>query len=454
MQKESARLMALEVISAVLEDGAYANIALHGMLETHRPAKLDRAFITELVYGTLRRLNTLDWVLGSFLQKPLAGLPPRIRNILRLGAYQLLYLDRVPDSAACNESVNLARRYGHPGTVKLVNAVLRNVARRKGQLAFPDLAADPGQGIAVKYSHPAWLVRRWLAEFGQAQTEELCRANNEIPPNMIRTNTLKITRPELKRVLATKGVESREGRFAPETLLIDGFRSIGDLQAFNSGFFMVQDESSTLAGHALNPSPGSLVIDACSAPGGKSTHLAQLMGNQGHIISADLYPHKLELIRENAARLGVDIIEPVLIDAAELDRTYGGQADYVLVDAPCSGLGVLRRRPEIKWRQDPARFEELHNLQVKLLAGAAGCLKPGGVMVYSTCTITREENLEVVEEFLRQHQTFELAGLAGNLPAALAEMTGAAAMDRGYLQLLPHVHGTDGFFLARLRRKV
>jgi len=453
LQKKSARGMALEALYAVDQEEAYSNIALHRVLEKYRPEKLDRGFVTELVYGTLRNLGAIDWVLDKFLKKPLAGLPPWIRNILRLGVYQIIYLEKVPDSAACNESVNLARNYGHAGTVKLVNGVLRNVARNREQLEFPDITRDPVKGISVKYSHPEWIVKRWVEEFGPEEAEKLCRANNEIPPNTVRTNTLKITRDELKQVLAREGVQSVEGRFAPETLALEGFKSVGSLAAHRSGLFMVQDESSTLVGHALSPEPGSFVIDACSAPGGKSTHLAQLMNNRGRIISADIHPHKMSLIEENAARLGVEIIEPVVLDAAELDKNFSGSADYILVDAPCSGLGVLRRRPEVRWRKKPEQITALHDLQVKILGSAAKCLKPGGVLVYSTCTVTHEENIDVINEFLNHHGDFQLESLAGYLPASLSTIPGTRTLSRGFVQFLPHLHGTDGFFISRLRKK-
>lgn len=453
MKKKNARGIALEVLYNVLEEGAFSNIALGRALEKYQPEKIDRGFITELVYGTLRTLNTIDWVLGKFLKNPLTGLPPWIRTILRTGVYQILYLDKVPESAACNESVNLAKQYGHAGTVKLVNGVLRNVTRNKGQLDLPDPAEKPVMGIALKYSHPEWLVERWISEYGPVRTEELCRADNEIPPNAVRTNTLKTTREELKQILAGEGVKSVEGRFAPETLIIEGFKSVGSLAAHRSGLFMVQDESSTLVGHALRPEPGSFVIDACSAPGGKSTHLAQLMGNKGRIVSVDVHPHKMKLIAENSARLGVTIIEPEVWDATELDKKYAGQADFILVDAPCSGLGIIRRRPEIRWRKEPAQIHELHNLQLKILTSAAKCVRPGGVLVYSTCTVTHEENTDVIDEFLNSNSGFTLESLSGYLPAALTEMPGTDTIDRGFGQFLPHVHCTDGFFISRLRNK-
>lgn len=452
MEKKSAREMALEVLYAVDREGAYSNLALNRVLEKYRPEKIDRGFITELVYGTLRTLYTLDWVLAGFLKQPVGKLPVRIKNILRMGVYQILFMARVPDSAACNESANLARKYGHAGTVKLVNGVLRNVARNQAQLEYPDINKDPVRGIAVRYSHPEWLVARWIEEYGAADTERLCRANNEVPPNTVRTNTLQTSREKLQEILAGEGVDCREGRLAPETLVLDGFTSVGALTAHRTGLFMVQDESSTLVGHAVNPRPGSLVIDACSAPGGKSTHMAQLMNNQGRIISCDVHPHKMKLIEENAARLGITIIEPVVVDAAELDSRYREMADCVLVDAPCSGLGVLRRRPEIRWRKHPAEIAELHRLQLRILLSAGKCLKSGGVLVYSTCTLTHEENIDVINDFLQQCGNFQLESLVGHLPEVLQQMPGATTMNKGYIQFFPHVHGTDGFFIARLKK--
>ncbi|HWI55222.1 MAG TPA: transcription antitermination factor NusB, partial [Desulfobacteria bacterium] len=246
MAKKSARDMALEALYAVLNDGAFSNIALNRVLEKYQPEKIDRGFITEIVYGSLRTLNTLDWILNQYLKKTVDDLPARIRNILRMGVYQLIYMEKVPDSAACNESANLAKLHGHAGTVKLVNGVLRNIARNKQDIALPDIAIDPVKGISLKYSHPEWLVSRLIKEYGPDGAEEFCRANNVIPPNSIRTNTLKTTRDELKEILTEEGVSSSEGRFAPETLVIEGFKSVGSIAAHKSGLFMVQDESSTL----------------------------------------------------------------------------------------------------------------------------------------------------------------------------------------------------------------
>ncbi|MDD4239319.1 MAG: 16S rRNA (cytosine(967)-C(5))-methyltransferase RsmB [Desulfotomaculaceae bacterium] len=450
MPKISARGLALRVLIDVEQDGAFANLALNKILEKHRPGKLDRAFATELSYGALRSLNTLDWVLAQFVSQPLARQPLAIRNILRLGVYQLMFMDRVPPSAVCNEAAELARQYGHQGVVRFVNGVLRNVARRLGDIKYPALEENPVEHIALKYSHPEWLVKRWLEEFGPEDTIALCLADNEPAPNTVRTNTLKINRDDLADRLTREGLSVVKTGFAPEGLYIEGFLSLGNLDSFREGLFQVQDESSMLAGRALMPLPGSLVIDACSAPGGKTTHMAQLMENRGRILAFDIHPHKLNLIKENCARLGIGMVEVTAGDARELPGELNGQADFVLVDAPCSGLGVLRRRPDARWRKDPGEIPAIVQLQSQILESASRCVKDGGVLLYSTCSITREENLGQVEDFLAGHPWFALEALDTTLPG---ELDHKGTLPRGYIQLYPGSHGMDGFFIARMRKK-
>ncbi len=450
LDRVNAREVALKVLYAVDQEQAYANLALDRILEHYRPGKLDRAFATELVYGVLRRLNTIDWLLGHFLHQPLASQNPWIRNILRLGAYQIIYLERVPDAAACNESSELARRYGHAGAVGFVNGVLRNLARRGKNIPFPDLNDDPVAHIALRYSHPSWLVQRWLEEFGVDETVALCQANNDPAPNTIRTNTLKNTRQELKQRLWKEGVAAECTSYAPEGLKIAGFPTLHNFTPFKEGLFMVQDESSMLVGHALSPYPGARVLDAAAAPGTKTTHLAQLMNNQGEITALDIHPHKIKLIAANCRRLGITCVRAVSADARYLDHGMDPW-DFILLDAPCSGLGVLRRRPDARWRKTRASIEEMTILQREMLEGVAPHLKPGGILVYSTCTITREENLDQVNEFLARHPEFSLEDLSPYLPSGLDFQK---TLSRGYIQLLPHRHGMDGFFIARFRKKL
>jgi len=451
---KNPRESALRILMDVESKKAYANLALSAALGENETGKLDRAFVTELVYGTLRTLNTLDWALGKHLRRPLSGLTVPVRNILRLGAYQVLFMSRVPDSAAVNEAVKLARRYGHAGTVKFVNGVLRNLVRSGTELIYPDPVKEPAEYISLRHSHPQWLVRRWLKDYGFEETEALCRVNNQPGLNTVRVNTLKTDTGSLQTLLHQQGIETVKGKFADHCLHLDGFVSLGGIKQFKAGFFQAQDESSILVGQALHPEPGSLVIDVAAAPGGKSTHLAQLMQNRGEIIALDVHEHKINLIRENCRRLGVEIVRAFQADARKIPDQfvdYQYSADYVLVDAPCSGLGVLRRRPDARWRKEEAQITELAVLQAQILNAADRVLKPGGVLVYSTCTITREENLGQVEAFLTKHSEYELEPITGLLPE---ELDHDNTMRKGYLQILPHVHdGLDGFFMARLIKK-
>lgn len=440
---KTGREIALQILKEVDEKDAYANLALSHLLEQERPAPQERRFATELVYGTIKARNTVDWVIGKFANRPLAKMTVWVRNILRLGAYQLLFMERIPPSAACNEAVNLTKRYGHQGTAKFVNGILRAIARQKDELSFPDLQDDPVGHIALRFSHPDWIVKRWLARFGPEETISLCKKNNETPALSVRTNTLKTTRTALKQSLTEEGVQASDSRWAPEGLILEGFSALGQLAALREGLCQVQDESSMLVAHVLDPQPGEFIIDACGAPGGKTTHIAQKMQNRGRILSIDIHGHKLRLTMENCRRLGINIVETAAMDARFLHEQFSLQADRVLVDAPCSGLGVLRRKPDARWRKCPEMLEELSGLQREILASAAQCVKPGGVLVYSTCTIEPEENQDVVRDFLAAHGDFSLEEAGRFLPeASTAEM----------VQLYPHRDDVDGFFIARMRR--
>ncbi|MHB8156753.1 MAG: 16S rRNA (cytosine(967)-C(5))-methyltransferase RsmB, partial [Desulfocucumaceae bacterium] len=356
--------------------GAYANLALNRVLEDLKPSSLDRAFATEIAYGTLRSLNTLDWILQKHISQPLEKQTSWIRSILRLGVYQIIYMDRVPAPAAVNEAANQAKRFGHPGAVSFVNGVLRNVLRKKDEIVFPSLESDPVQHISLKYSHPAWLVQRWIKELGAGETIELCSSNNQPSPNTVRANTLKNTREGLLDILAKEGIQAEKTRHAPEGVILKGVRGLRGFPPFEQGLFQVQDESSMLVGHAVAPSPGSLVIDAASAPGGKATHLAQMMGDRGTIAAFDIHAHKIKLIMDNCRRLGITIIRAVEGDARELAGEYSGRADYVLLDAPCTGTGVIRRRPDSRWKKDPAQLPQIISLQREMLESISRCLKP------------------------------------------------------------------------------
>ncbi len=440
----NAREVAVRVINEINYHGAYANIALAKEINHQRLSNLDRRFVTELVYGTIKAGITLDWILGHYVERGLNKLPPVILNILRMGVYQLFFLDKVPPSAACNQSVELAKKYGHAGTVRLVNGVLRSASRNKDKVVYPDPKTEPAKFLALTYFHPQWLIDRWLKRMSFLECEQLCQVNNQTPALSVRTNTLKVSRDELMAKMAAEGVICQPSVWTPEGVICLEHPALASMQTLQQGLFQIQDESSMLVGHILAPQAGEFIIDACGAPGGKSTHIAALMGNCGRVLSVDLYDHKLKITNENAKRLGITILETIEMDAVNLHRHYLKQADRVLVDAPCSGLGVIRRKPDSRWRKNESLLQDLPALQLAILNSAAQCVKPGGILVYSTCTTEPEENDQVVQKMLKMHPEFSLDKTGEFIPIKRHEPM---------VQLWPHLDGVDGFFIARMKRK-
>lgn len=452
-KKPNARNSALETLIEILEDGAHANIAVNKRLSQFPLKGPERGLFTELVYGVTRTRNTLDWVLAKFLKKDLESFTPQIRNILRLGTYQLLYLDKIPAHAAINESVEQAKIYGHKGVAGLVNGVLRNLLRQKDGITFPSIESDPVKHISLKYSHPEWLVSRWIEEFGTDSTITLCQYNNS-PANLaIRVNTLKTTREELYQNFLARGLKVIKSTIIPEGIIFEEWPGLENMPEFADGLFLMQDEGSMLVAHVLNPLNNTTIVDACAAPGTKTTHLAQLIGDEGKVLAFDIHPHKLKLIEDNCKRLGIRSVEINLGDARELANHVQEKVDFVLVDAPCSGLGVLGRRADARWRKTPELLNELPLLQIDILKGASKILSPDGVLVYSTCSIAREENQEVIVKFLADNDDFYLESIIGHLPFTLNKEEDIQRAKEGMLQFLPQEHGIDGFFVARLRKK-
>ena len=443
--------MALKALKEIDENKAYANLALDGVLRRFPLESRDRALATELVYGVARRQGTLDWALNQAASRPVTQMHAWVRAILREAAYQLMYLDKIPAHAALSEAVDLAKQYGHAGSAKFVNAVLRGLQRKLPDLPYPPPEEDLTRHLALRYSHPEWMVRMWVERYGPAEAGALMEAMNAVPPLTVRTNRLKGSPEQLRVLLEREGVTAVPTRWSPDGLTLQGVgeSALGRLAAFKAGWFTVQDESSMLVAPALGPMPGETVLDVAAAPGGKATHLAELMDNRGKVIALDIHPHKLALIRENARRLGVDIVAPVEGDARQVHRLLPEGVDRVLVDAPCSGLGTLGRRPDARWRKQPEDPATLAQLQLEILDSAAQVLRPGGVLIYSTCTIERHENQGVVAAFLAQHPEFEADDVWPYLPVGLWR---EPALPMGCVQLLPHRHKTDGFFLARLEK--
>lgn len=448
----SARDGALRLLLMVERLDTYANLALQ-KVPTTGLSTADMAFLTELVYGALRHQGTLDWVINQYSNMPVDRMHDVVRNILRLGTYQLLFMDKVPDSAAVNTAVELTRAWKLKGLSGFVNGVLRTIARRRENIAYPDLLTDPVRHISYKHSHPQWLVRRWLTRFGTDETIALCTANNETPPMSVRCNTLKISVEQLRCEFNKAGLSASSSLLVPDGLQVERMNRITAMPAFQSGLFVVQDESSMLVSHVLGPKPGAVVVDSCAGPGGKATHLAQLMENRGRLWAFDIHEHRLQLIKATAGRLGIDIIETCPGDATNLPEQLYETADYLLIDAPCSGLGVIRRRPDLRWKVREADLDRHARQQLALLNGSIACLKKGCSLIYSTCSTEPEENIGVIRSFLKTHSEFELSDITDLLPFTLESEEDRLEAGQGYLQLLPQRYNTDGFFLAYLRKK-
>lgn len=444
----SARALAVDVLARVERGGAFANVLLHHRLDRAHLSSADAALATELTLGVLRHRTRLDWTLQRVTDRPLDTLPPAIRAVLRTGAYQLLFLSRIPARAAIHQAVDVAKTHGHAGTAALVNAVLRRIAS-DGERPLP-AATDPVARLAVEHSHPEWLVRRWIERMGIDETAALCAANNLPAPLHLRLNLLRGSRDQLISRLRAAGAEVL-ATFLPEGIEVrevggSGFAERRRLT--DAALGTIQDLGAMLVTHVLDPQAGETVIDACAAPGGKTTHIAERMGNIGRVIACDVHEGKLTAAARRAAAGGATIIEPHVVDARELGQAFSGRADRVLVDAPCTGLGVIRRRPDIRWRISPDDVAAMAGVQKEILRGAAGPVRPGGVLVYSVCTTEPEEGEGIVAAFLKERPDFDTDAIpptSGLVPSGRPDL--------GMMSVWPHRHGTDGFFIARMRRR-
>ncbi len=411
------------------KNGAYSNLALNKHLSKERPD--DPAFTRRLVYGVLEHRMTIDHLLNAFIRNGVHKLRPEDRTILRLGVCQLAYMDSVPEYAAVNETVNLAGRYAR-GRVPFINAVLRNCQRSGAGVPFPDREQDPDGWLSLTYSYDPYLIGILRGEVSdENELEALLRAGNETPELTIRVNTLRTDREKLAERLAAQGFEVTYGRHSERTLAVSG-SGLLDSAEYAEGLFSVQDESSVIAVETLAPKPGDTVVDVCSAPGGKTAAMAEIMNDTGRVIAFDLYEHKLPLITGNAGRLGISIIDARAFDSRKTMPGLEGGADCVLADVPCSGLGVIRRKPEIKYVKDAAGVKALPEVQLRILRAAAAYVRPGGKLLYSTCTINKGENGDVVRAFLEMRSDFGIE----------AER-----------QLMPHTDGTDGFYMCLMRNR-
>jgi len=448
MTKKTPRHLAVDILNRVDEYGAFAEPLLDAHLSRNHQLNIhDRGLITQIVYGTLRMRGRLDWIIGQLYRGTFSSMDVRIKNTLRTGIYQLLFTERIPEFAIVNEAVEIIKIV-HPAGAGLVNAVLRNVIRKKDEIVYPEMEKDPSLHISITHSHPLWLVEKWIGMFGVEDTAALCRADNEIPPVTLRVNTLKTTRERTRDTLLQDGFDVRLTAFSSDGLiLLNPAKSIRDTTCYAEGHIQFQDEASQLIARLVDPKEGENILDLCAGTGGKTMHLAALMNNHGSITSVDISKKRLEALKKNGRRLGVTIVNTQEGDAREkIEESCVGEYDKIIVDAPCSGLGTLRRNPEIKWRSSPEDVTKCANLQKIILDNAALYVKKGGSLIYSTCTIMPEENEKVIEEFIAHQRNFMCIHPSDTINSRVVG-------DLGYFQSYPHRHGTDGFFGALLRKK-
>lgn len=437
MTKETdSREIALDILIEILERSGYSHIILRQALNKYQYLdKPERAFISRITEGTVEYLLQIDYVIDSFSNTKVKKMKPVIRTILRMSVYQLLYMDRVPDSAVCNEAVKLAVKRKFTGLKGFVNGVLRNISRNKESLSWPD--------DSVRYSMPDWIVSMWESTYGKETAVSMMESflkNNKTP---VRCNFARASKAEILKSLQEQGVNVTESGISEGVLYLENYDYLEGLAAFNNGLIQVQDLSSTFVGEAADPKEGDYIIDVCGAPGGKSIHMADKLHGTGMVEVRDVTEYKVSLIQENIDRCGFENIRTKIQDALVLDQESIEKADIVIADLPCSGLGIIGRKPDIKYRLKPEDLDSLATLQREILSVVQSYVKPGGKLVFSTCTINKKENEENVQWFLNQFP-FDSVDLTGKLGDQLT----ADTMKQGYIQLLPGIHPCDGFFLS------
>lgn len=442
----SSRYLAVELLEKIEIDEAYSNLALRKTIEENELSKEERSLLTELVYGVIQRKMTLDYQLDPFIKKQ-KNIENWVIQVLRMSLYQMEYLDRIPAHAILNEAANIARVRGHRGIVGLVNGVLRNIQRRG--VRNPAEISSLNERLSIQYSLPVWLIDEFIEELGEEEAEKLAASLNERPKLSLRVNLKKISREDAIKELTKEDYRVEASTVSPSGINVNNGVPV-ESELFKEGFLAVQDESSMLVAPALNVEPNHYVLDACAAPGGKTMHIATSYldaAKNGRIDALDIHEHKIRLIEENAKRHHVeDLVHAKQMDARTLLNHYEEETfDRVLVDAPCSGLGLMRRRPEIRYNKTVKDIESLQTLQLDILTEASKTLKTGGELVYSTCTITRLENQDVVEAFLKENGTFALVSL-DNITDDIK------TNPDGTISIYPHQYGTDGFFISKLRK--
>ncbi len=449
MNNYNTRDIAVNLVMDITQEEAYSNLALKKELQKYPDMKReDKAFITEITNGTIRNIIYIDYVIAQFSSVKFNKIKKLILNILRISVYQLLFMDKVPASAVCNEAVKLSKKRGHSALSGFVNGVLRNIERNKENIKLPDEKKEPVKYLSILYSYPEWIIKYFLEDYDFEFVKQMCIKNNISPKVNICVNTLKTDTERLKKELEEENIVCEDGKYFTNSLRLLKTADITRLKSYNNGEFYVQDESSMLAVNILDPKEGEYIIDVCAAPGGKSILAAQKMNNKGIVSARDIYEHKLNLMKETVQRLGINIIELMEADAEIKDEKSILKADRVLIDAPCSGLGILAKKADIKLKKKAEDIEILQKIQRNILTVCSEYVKLNGVLVYSTCTMTKEENIENVKWFV-DNFPFELEDISEFIP----ENMECSTAKEGYVQIYPHINDIDGFFVARMRRK-
>ena len=439
---QGVRGLAVKILNRVERTDAYLEKLLDNELKNAELSGPDKALLYEIVHGVTRWQGRLDWILNGFYKGQFSKAIPNLKNGLRVALYQILFLDRIPDHAAVNEAVEFVKKLQGQKPADLTNAILRNIIRSKNAIRYPDPNEDLNGYLSAYYSHPAWMVKRYVERFGRESTEKLLTANNEKPYLTLRVNAIKTNPQEFKTLLAKVNLKYRQGKFLEEFLQLLNLTNITAWDYFLKGYFNIQDESAGLAVRLLDVKPGMNVLDMCSAPGGKTAYLGSLMNNIGKITALDRYEGRLKLVVKNNERLGLTCVTTIECDALEFESE---PFDRVLVDVPCSGTGTLSKKPDIKWKKDIFDLRKMAEIQLKLISKAATLVKPGGVLVYSTCSIEPEENCEIIKKFLEKHTNFKIESAKGTVDDTLVD-------ENGCIQTLPQVHQMDGAFAAKLVR--
>lgn len=439
---DGVRGLAVKILNRVERTDAYLEKLLDNELRNSELNGPDKALLYEIVHGVIRWMGRLDWVLNGFYKGQFSKAIPNLKNGLRVALYQIMFLDKIPDHAAVNEAVEFVKRLQGQKPADLTNAILRNIIRSKNGIRYPDPEEDLPGYISAYYSHPSWMVKRYLKRFGRENTEKLLAVNNEKPYLTLRINLLKVKPNEFGSLLNSVNLKYHRGKYLSEFFKLQNLTNITAWDLYTKGYFNIQDESAGLACRLLDVKPGMRVLDMCSAPGGKVAYLANLMQNQGEIIAIDRYESRLKLVEKNLNRLEVTCVKIIEMNALEYE---GELFDRVLADVPCSGTGTISKKPDIKWKKDLMDLRKMRELQLNLLNKAATLVRKDGCVVYSTCSIEPEENYEIISSFLSDHPGFRFISAAGEFAPDLVD-------ENGCIQTLPHVHQMDGAFSAKLLR--